>query len=161
MNNDYLMKRIVATVIDYLIIGLIGTFLGLLATLVVLPFLGKGLLSNYAPFDLMTFTFYRSQLLSRIKPILGLHSTGLIGMIYFVLSTFYGNGQTLGKKIMNIKVVFDNDDIVLKKIFFREILKVLLFKQTITILVSTYLVYDRTNNKSIHDIVVKSSVIEV
>lgn len=111
----------------------------------------------------------------------------VISILYFIVFAFIKNGQTLGKKVMGIKVIKHKGDLTINDMIFRSfiinsllfdlILLVLLFTTkdvaylySITILsyiqlglifVSALMVLIRKDNLALHDIITKTKVVEV
>ena len=77
----------------------------------------------------------------------------LVGLyfLYFIVFQRYNNGQTLGKKLLKIEIVDDEDEVSFKKLLIRgiilygmlftilDVLLVIIFKESIYISVSTWL----------------------
>lgn len=46
----------------------------------------------------------------------------IIGILYFVVLQLYNKGQTIGKKIMNIKIISNNGDLSMNQMIFRALI---------------------------------------
>ena len=105
---------------------------------------------------------------------------------YFVILPFYYNGQTLGKKILKIKVVKDNEELTINDLLIRNmIINGLLFSliglalifitgdvayftiisilgiiEFLLVIISIFMVLYRHDKKGLHDLWCKTSVIE-
>lgn len=111
----------------------------------------------------------------------------LILMIgYFAVLPFYYNGQTLGKKIMKIKVVKDNDELTMNDLIIRNIIingflfsligfalifivsdltyfliiSILCFIEILLVIISVFMILYRHDKKGLHDLWCKTSVVE-
>ncbi|MBE6153225.1 MAG: RDD family protein [Firmicutes bacterium] len=111
----------------------------------------------------------------------------IIYILYYVVFQYKNNGQTLGKKIMGIKVVKEDSEIsindfiyrsfIINSILFNMIILILLFItkdvtyitlvgvlgiiQFIIIAVSVCMILFRKDKKSLHDIITNTKVVEV
>jgi len=111
----------------------------------------------------------------------------VITILYFVVFQFVKNGQTIGKKILGIKIVKDYGELQINDIIFRSfIINDLLYSmisllflftlkdinylysigilgsiQSIIMIVSALMVITRKDNRALHDIITKTKVIEV
>ena len=111
----------------------------------------------------------------------------IIYVLYFVVYQLYKGGQTIGKKLMNIKVVSEQGDLSMNQMIFRSFLanslifsillfmfiiicnksNYLYFAGTVMIIqygvlfVSSLFVMFRRDGKAIHDILMKTKVINV
>lgn len=48
--------------------------------------------------------------------------TIILGIVYFMVFQLYNKGQTIGKKLLNIKVVSDNGDLTMNQMIFRSLI---------------------------------------
>ena len=187
-------KRFVAFVIDILIISFV-------ASMICVPFLNvensnkledEYLKNTQAFFDkkiniedyqeIQVSYVYNSAKESGLTRIV----TVILGILYFGLLQFYLKGQTLGKKILHIKVKSDDGELSINQLLFRAlivdslILDIILFvtmmfmnKNTyyysaMTFELIQYIVYfvcmimiiKNNDNKGIHDVLFHTSVIE-
>ena len=111
----------------------------------------------------------------------------VIYILYYVIFQYKNNGQTLGKKLMGIKVVKEDGELTINDFIFRSfiinsvlfniILLILLFTlkdtsyvygvsilsviQSIVMFVSVFMLIFRKDKKTLQDIVTKTKVIEV
>ncbi len=114
--------------------------------------------------------------------------TIFVSIVYFVLYQFYKSGQTIGKKIMKIKVISEEDtlsintlvirSVIINSIFY-QIVRVALVSfinnsvdymsikfalegiQNLIIIVSALMILYSKNKKGIHDIIAKTSVVNI
>lgn len=92
----------------------------------------------------------------------------LAGIIFYVLAFLFpslNQGQTIGKKIMKIKpiVTTTEQDLSWWHIHIRELFKYLSFYYTfgITHLISFYMISERNDKRTIHDLIFKTRVINI
>lgn len=111
----------------------------------------------------------------------------VIYILYYVVFQYKNNGQTLGKKLMKIKVVKDDGEISINDFIFRSFIVnsvlyniislillfttkdlnyiyaigILGFIQFVVMIVSSLMILIRKDRKSLQDLVTKTSVIEV
>lgn len=105
---------------------------------------------------------------------------------YFAILPFYYNGQTLGKKIMKIKVVKDDGELTMNDLIIRNIvingflfsligfaiiflvndltyfiiISILCFIEILLVIISIFMILYRHDKKGLHDLWCKTSVIE-
>lgn len=105
---------------------------------------------------------------------------------YFAILPFYYNGQTLGKKIMKIKLVKDNGELTMNDLLIRNIVingflfsligfaliflvndltyftitSILCFIEILLVIISVFMILYRHDKKGLHDLWCKTSVIE-
>ncbi|MEG0025971.1 MAG: RDD family protein [Bacilli bacterium] len=114
--------------------------------------------------------------------------TAILMIGYFVIWPYYHQGQTMGKKKMQIKIVNNNNQAVtINTLLIRSMIitglgymlitmllvyllpsqnyyltiSILSFMQMIIIITSGFMILNRANKKGIHDLIVKTKVIEV
>jgi uncharacterized RDD family membrane protein YckC len=93
----------------------------------------------------------------------------LVYLGYFAVFAYYRNGQTLGKKLLKIKVVsLEGEDLSLNKFLFRELvargvltLGVLLIGKLANLWYLTYLRALSKDSMALHDLVAKTKVIKL
>lgn len=94
----------------------------------------------------------------------------IIIMLYFLISSlmiYYLNGETIGKKILHIRIVGNNykSTISIKQILIRQFIFLLYFISLFhivlfpVIIITLLFIYFRKDNKSIHDIAASTFVI--
>ena len=105
---------------------------------------------------------------------------------YFAVLPFYFNGQTLGKKIMKIKVIKDDNELTMNDLIIRNIvingflfslmgfaiiflatswiyfiiISILCFIELLLVIISIFMILYRQDKKGLHDLWCKTSVIE-
>ena len=105
---------------------------------------------------------------------------------YFAVLPFYYNGQTIGKKILKIKLVKDKDELTMNDLLIRNIvingflfsligfalifmvsdlsylilISILSFVQILLVIISIFMILYRHDKKGLHDLWCKTSVIE-
>ena len=82
--------------------------------------------TTYAPLWKRAFAFFVDNLViqiigSLLATVLSFNISGIIYIIYFVFS-HYKYGQTLGKKIFNIQVSFEKDNLTLLRLIVRDVI---------------------------------------
>ena len=113
--------------------------------------------------------------------------TILLEIVYFIVFQIYKNGQTIGKKIMRIRVVADNGDLSMNQLIIRSLiansilLEIITFAfmvftskdiyfystgifgliQYVIILISIFMVMFRKDGCSIHDKIAHTKVIRI
>ncbi len=109
------------------------------------------------------------------------------GLLLFVVVPLYNNGQTIGKKLLKIKIISDKDDLNANQLIFRAFIAnsllinllsviILLFSskntyfycyglcnliQYFITIISIFMILFRKDRKSVHDLLVKTSVIRI
>jgi uncharacterized RDD family membrane protein YckC len=192
--NDLFLKRFIAYIIDVCLISC-------LAALIAMPFLdntsidklnkqSSELTTNYLnkKITLKQYTDESSSITYELARKDGLTTilTILFSILYFVLFQYYFNGQTLGKKLMKIKVVSNDDEKVsMNQLVIRSslidtiIFDLLIFGFTvfssetiyitsvgtiqfiagIVIIVSGFMVIIRNDSRGLHDLVANTKVV--
>lgn len=105
---------------------------------------------------------------------------------YFVMLPFYYNGQTLGKKLLKIKIIKEQDDLSINDLLLRNcvingllyslicfalvflvsdltyliIISILGFIQILLVIISVFMILYRKDKKGLHDLWCKTSVVE-
>lgn len=188
------IKRLSAYIIDILIFSLIfGIFTMIIPennNVIVL----NGQLSDLSESVLkseLTMTAYINQYAGIVHSLdKELFLTNLFNLVlmigYFAVLPFYYNGQTLGKKLLKIKVVKDNDELTMNDLLIRSIvingllfsligfalifmvsdltyltiISILLIIQILLVIISIFMILYRHDKKGLHDLWCKTSVIE-
>ncbi len=129
MRNSYFVERIAAYLIDIFIVTMI-------ASLIAIPFTNtknyeklsdeaSKITENYQKGNIDTKTYMNQYLdinydiskASGVSTILSI----IVYVLYFIVFQFYNNGQTLGKKIMKIKIVSMGNDLTMDNMLFRSL----------------------------------------
>lgn len=111
----------------------------------------------------------------------------VITILYFVVFQFVRGGQTVGKKLLGIKIVKDDGELQINDMIFRSFIinsvlysmiclvflftlkdmnyiysvSIFSFIQSILMIVSVLMIVFRKDKRSLHDIITKTKVIEV
>lgn len=194
MNKSNFGKRLMAYIIDVMIVSLIFSFLTIFikesSNLVNLNNELNTISENYLN-QTITMSEYINQvastqyLINREMFLQNLFSLVLM-MGYFIILPYYYNGQTLGKKLMKIKIIKENgklgiNDLVLRGLIANGILVTLIelsltfllkdtpyfiaisifdFIQFLLVIISTFMILYRKDKKSLHDLVCKTLVVD-
>lgn len=187
------IQRLVAFVLDIFIVSVVASIVGT-------PFVdversnelsSKSLeiIQNYDKTDLKTYSLEVMDVSYKMARNNGMLSiiTIVLEILYFVVFQVYNCGQTLGKKLMKIRVVSDNDELTMNQMIFRSLIansilvKILSFTfmtfcsktvyfycsgtfeaiQYIIILISLFMVMYRKDGCAIHDKLAHTKVIMV
>lgn len=194
MNKSNFGKRLMAYIIDVMIVSLIFSFLTIFikdsSNLVNLNNELNTISENYLN-QTITMSEYINQvastqyLINREMFLQNLFSLVLM-MGYFIVLPYYYNGQTLGKKLMKIKIIKENgklgiNDLVLRGLIANGILVTLIelsltfllkdtpyfisisifdFIQFLLVIISAFMILYRKDKKSLHDLVCKTLVVD-
>jgi len=179
-------QRLVAYLIDIILISFI-------VSLISLPFIDQDSINNLNEDSKNIATKYLAQEIDTKAYLdefssLSILITIFVSIVYFVLYQFYKSGQTIGKKIMKIKVISEEDtlsintlvirSVIINSIFY-QIVRVALVSfinnsvdymsikfalegiQNLIIIVSALMILYSKNKKGIHDIIAKTSVVNI
>lgn len=130
-NNATFMKRLLAYILDVIIVGIISAVISS-------PFIDT---SNYEKLNQESNELTQQYMKGELKPTTYIsknsdinydisRETGLqtiialaIYMVYFIIYQFYNNGQTLGKKLLKIKVISNNKkDLSINQVAIRSLI---------------------------------------
>lgn len=194
MNKNNYKKRLVAYIIDVLIVSLVFSILTMFikesSNLVNLNNELNTISENYLN-QTITMSEYFKQFSSVEylvnKEMFLQNLFNLVLMIgYFIILPYYYNGQTIGKKIMKIKIVKEDgklgiNDLVLRGLIANGILITLIelsliflvkdttyiltvsifdFVQFLLVIISTFMILYRKDKKALHDVICKTLVVE-
>ncbi len=194
MNKNNFGNRLMAYIIDVIIVSLIFSILTIFikdsSNLINLNNELNTISENYLNQTITTNEYINQvastqYLINREMFLQNLFSLVLM-MGYFILLPYYYNGQTLGKKLMKIKIIKENgklgiNDLVLRGLIANGILVTLIelsltfllkdtpyfisisildFIQFLLVIISTFMISYRKDKKSLHDLVCKTLVVE-
>lgn len=194
--NATFTQRLIAYLIDIVLVSFV-------VSVIALPFVdnesinklnddAKNIASKYLAKEIDTKAYFNeysslSYQMDRQEGVVVL-ITIFVSIMYFVVYQFYKSGQTIGKKIMKIKIVSDVDNLSINTLVIRsviinsilyQILHVALVSaldnsmdytsikfaleslQNMVVLISALMILYSKNKKGIHDIVSKTSVVNV
>lgn len=189
-----LLKRLSAYIIDAFIFSLIfGIFTMIIPESNNVVVLNQQLsnLSESVLNNELTMTAYVNQYAGIVhsldKELFLSNLFNLVLMIgYFAVLPFYYNGQTLGKKILKIKVIKDNGELTMNDLIIRNIIingflfsligfaiifitsdlayliiiSILGFVEILLVIISIFMILYRHDKKGLHDLWCKTSVVE-
>lgn len=175
-------KRFIAYVIDWFIGSLVITFP------LAIYYLAKT--SDIEGVSLVTINLIHTLYGNKITFFIGLQSFAL-GLLYYVYIPYKTNGQTLGKKVMNLKIVrIDKKQLDFKTLFIRQFLVIICLETylytlssiilfllsiitaqtllmyyysmgTVISIISCLLVVFTKNHLAIHDYIAKTEVVGI
>lgn len=188
-------KRFFAYIVDFIVLELIISFVTMFIPLSTsYTNLSNQLvdISNNFLLGDVSFTTYFNQFYSLSysmdKEMFLISLVGIvISILYFVVYPLYNNGQSIGKKIMKIRIVDDNGDVNANAMIFRYLLMygigvsiinlclicfvsdfyymifslILSFLQFLVVIISIFMVLYRSDFKSLPDLIAGTKVIEV
>ena len=189
-------KRLFAYVIDFLILGVVLSFIGMLiptGSNVVklndeLQAISNSFLSS--DIDVVTYVNQYSAIGYNLDKEMFLSSLidVVVSILYFVVIPLYNNGQSIGKRLIGIKIVGNDDSsvsanglifryllmnsigvsilamcflFVLKDFNYLICISILSFLQFLVVILSIFMVLYRNDKRSLPDLVAGTKVIEV
>lgn len=194
MNNNFL-KRFVAYFIDLIILSIIVSFVSSLFSNDNIGILNgelTGLGNSFAEGEIETGVFlnrYSSLIFSLDKEMyISNLITVVIYVLYFVLFPLYNKGMSIGKKLMGIKIVNDDESsvdcnrlliryllmnglgitilslcliFILNEMYYMFFLGIFGILQFLVFIISVFMVLYRGDKKSLPDLIAGTKVIEV
>lgn len=111
----------------------------------------------------------------------------VLGLVFFVVVPLYKNGQTIGKKVLRIKIISDTGELTMNQLIFRafiansiliDLLSVILMMflsknnyfycyglfmiiQYLITALSVFLIICRKDGKAVHDLLVRTQVVRI
>lgn len=194
-NKAYFFQRLIAYILDMVIVSL---FISLISQ----PFVDVKTMNKFekeetqifekyskGDIDMKTYLYQSMDInyqIARNNGVISLISMVTIAL-YFVVYQFYNNGQTIGKKIMNIQIVKDDrtslsiDDLIYRSFIINSLIfdmltfSLMIFAtrdvyfygsmlfesiQYIILLITFFMVVLRKDGRGLHDLVAKTIVIK-
>lgn len=193
MNSNF-TKRAVAYIIDIVILSMIlSLFTMFIPENKNIEVINKqiGELSEQVANNTVTSSIYFNQYSSYVRDLdKELFISNLLDFVliigYFVILPYYYNGQTLGKKLMKIKIVKENGELTINNLLLRSVItngivstiiglviifvfpdlayfwtiSILGFIQFLLVIISVFMILYRKDKKGLQDIVCKTIVVE-
>ena len=191
----YFSQRLLAFIIDFCIITIVSS-------IITTPFINQEktnklsdesmtIIDNYVNGDIDINTYFDefTTVSFKLAQNSGIQSLIVIvfNILYFVVYQVYSKGQTIGKKIMKIRVVSDDGDLLMNQMIFRSLISNFIFIdivsfifmlisknsvyfysvaileiiQFIVAFVSIVMILNRKDGRAIHDKLVHTSVVRV
>lgn len=196
MKNAFTYQRIVSYIIDIVLVGIVAT---LITFWIPQSETYKKAIEDQNEYteqytnkeidiDEYVDKYYESRYVTEKETIMQSIITVVITFGYFATFAYYNNGQTLGKKIMHIKVVNEDDKevshlqlalraLIINECFFSivSIIMLMFIKsdqylytvgvvgtiQSMIVFISLLMIIIRKDKRGLHDILCKTKVVEV
>ena len=194
-NKAFFSQRLMAFIIDFLIVTAI-------ASIISFPFVDKEKNNKLSDEIMTTINSYVNEEITineyldnftvlsyKIAKNSGIQSFVVIVLyvLYFVVYQLYAKGQTIGKKIMKIRIKSDNGDLEMNQMIFRSFISnfilmdilsfiFMLFSknstyfysvsivetiQCILVVISVFMIISRQDGRAVHDKMVHTRVVQV